>query len=192
MRNPRARLAGPGALPAFASLLLAIACGHPPVQPVVSPAPAVMAPPVAPDPRVALRAGIDSMLGDARFRSAIWGVLIVDPAHHDTIYSRNADKLFLPASNMKVVTASVALTELGPDFHFRTTFATRGAVRDGVLHGDLVVIGRGDPTVSDHMMRDAMIPLRAAAESLAAAVSVLGIGVTVFLLPETKHRSLHD
>jgi D-alanyl-D-alanine carboxypeptidase/D-alanyl-D-alanine-endopeptidase (penicillin-binding protein 4) len=168
MRNPRVRLAGPRALPAFAALLLAIACGHPPVQPVVSPAPAVMAPPVAPDPRVALRAGIDSMLGDPRFRSAIWGVLIVDPAHHDTIYSRNADKLFLPASNMKVVTASVALTELGPDFHFRTTFATRGSVRDGVLHGDLVVIGRGDPTVSDHMMRDAMIPLRAAAESLAA------------------------
>src|SRR6202020_216255 len=35
-------------------------------------------------------------------------------------------------------------------------------------HGDLVVIGRGDPTVSDHMMRDAMLPLRVAAESLAA------------------------
>ena len=95
-------------------------------------------------------------------------MLIVDPAHNDTLYSRNADKLFLPASNMKVVTASVALAQLGPDFRFRTTFAARGPVRDGVLHGDLVVIGRGDPTVSDHMMRDAMLPLRAAAESLAA------------------------
>jgi D-alanyl-D-alanine carboxypeptidase/D-alanyl-D-alanine-endopeptidase (penicillin-binding protein 4) len=108
------------------------------------------------------------MLGDPRFRSAFWGVLIVDPAHNDTLYSRNADKLFLPASNMKVVTASVALAQLGPDFRFRTTFAALGRIRDGVLHGDLVVIGRGDPTVSDHMMQDAMLPLRAAAESLAA------------------------
>jgi D-alanyl-D-alanine carboxypeptidase/D-alanyl-D-alanine-endopeptidase (penicillin-binding protein 4) len=127
-----------------------------------------MAPPPPPDPRVALRSSIDSLLGDPRFRSAFWGVLIVDPAHNDTIYSRNAGKLFLPASNMKVVTASVALAQLGPDFRFRTTYAARGSVRDGVLHGDLVVIGRGDPTVSDHMMRDAMLPLRAAAESLAA------------------------
>jgi D-alanyl-D-alanine carboxypeptidase/D-alanyl-D-alanine-endopeptidase (penicillin-binding protein 4) len=41
-------------------------------------------------------------------------------------------------------------------------------VRNGVLDGDLVVIGRGDPTVSDHMLGDAMLPLRAAADSLAA------------------------
>ena len=108
------------------------------------------------------------MLGDPRFRNAFWGVLIVDPVARRYALRRNADKLFLPASNMKVVTASVALAQFGPDFRFRTTFATRGPMRDGVLHGDLVVIGRGDPTVSDHMMRDAMLPLRAAADSLAA------------------------
>jgi D-alanyl-D-alanine carboxypeptidase/D-alanyl-D-alanine-endopeptidase (penicillin-binding protein 4) len=167
-RRVRAFAASIGYLAACASIALATACGHPNVAPVVSPAPAVMAPPPPPSARVALRTAIDSMLGDPRFRSAFWGVLIVDPAHNDTIYSRNADKLFLPASNMKVVTASVALTQLGPGFRFRTTFAARGPVRAGVLHGDLVVIGRGDPTVSDHMMRDAMLPLRAAAESLAA------------------------
>jgi D-alanyl-D-alanine carboxypeptidase/D-alanyl-D-alanine-endopeptidase (penicillin-binding protein 4) len=167
-RRRRALAARIGSLSACATIALATACGHSAVPPVVSPAPAVMAPPPAPDPRVVLRAAIDSMLGDPRFRSAFWGVLIVDPAHNDTLYSRNAGKLFLPASNMKIVTASVALAQLGPGFRFRTTFAARGPVRHGVLHGDLVVIGRGDPTVSDHMMRDAMLPLRAAAESLAA------------------------
>jgi D-alanyl-D-alanine carboxypeptidase/D-alanyl-D-alanine-endopeptidase (penicillin-binding protein 4) len=148
-------------------VVLAVACGHPIVQPTA--APVLIAPTAATvvNPRVALRGAIDSMLGDPRFRNAFWGVLIVDPAHNDTLYARNADKLFLPASNMKVVTASVALAQLGPDFRFRTTFAARGPIRNGVLFGDLVVIGRGDPTVSDHMMRDAMVPLRAAAESLA-------------------------
>jgi serine-type D-Ala-D-Ala carboxypeptidase/endopeptidase (penicillin-binding protein 4) len=144
------------------------ACGHPTPEPVVTPTPVAAKPAPVVSPRVALRFAIDSLLGDPRFRNAFWGVLIVDPAHNDTLYTRNADKLFLPASNMKVVTASVALAQLGPDFRFRTTFAAGGRIRNGVLYGDLRVTGRGDPTVSDHMMRDAMLPLRAAAESLAA------------------------
>jgi D-alanyl-D-alanine carboxypeptidase/D-alanyl-D-alanine-endopeptidase (penicillin-binding protein 4) len=114
-----------------------------------------------------LKSAIDSMVADARFRSAIWGILIVNPETGDTLYSLNAGKLFLPASNMKIVTASVGLTDLGPDYRYRTTFAARGKMDHGVLHGDLIVIGRGDPTVSDHMMHGAMIPMRAAADSVA-------------------------
>jgi D-alanyl-D-alanine carboxypeptidase/D-alanyl-D-alanine-endopeptidase (penicillin-binding protein 4) len=122
----------------------------------------------ATDPRASLRTSIDSLLDDPRFHNAFWGVLIVDPVHGDTLFARNADKLFIPASNMKLVTGSVALVRLGPDFRFRTVFASRGRLNQGVLDGDLVVIGRGDPTVSDHMMHDAMIPLRAAADSTVA------------------------
>jgi D-alanyl-D-alanine carboxypeptidase/D-alanyl-D-alanine-endopeptidase (penicillin-binding protein 4) len=69
---------------------------------------------------------------------------------------------------MKIITGSTALAQLGPDYQYRTTFATRGAVRDGVLRGDLVVIGRGDPTVSDAMRKDAMTVMRDIADSLAA------------------------
>jgi D-alanyl-D-alanine carboxypeptidase/D-alanyl-D-alanine-endopeptidase (penicillin-binding protein 4) len=47
-------------------------------------------------------------------------------------------------------------------------FAARGAISNGTLNGDLLVIGRGDPSVSDHMLHDAMIPLRSIADSLAA------------------------
>ena len=133
---------------------------------------AILAPSAAPTPTrsavAELKSAIDSMVADARFRSAIWGILIVNPETNDTLYSLNAGKLFLPASNMKIVTAAAALTDLGPDYQYRTTFATRGKLVHGVLHGDLVVIGRGDPTVSDHMLHDAMIPLRAAADSVAA------------------------
>jgi D-alanyl-D-alanine carboxypeptidase/D-alanyl-D-alanine-endopeptidase (penicillin-binding protein 4) len=69
---------------------------------------------------------------------------------------------------MKVITSSVALEQLGPDYVYRTTFVGRGPIRDSVLQGNLAVVGRGDPTISDHMWGDAMTPLHAIADSLAA------------------------
>ncbi|HEX5436069.1 MAG TPA: D-alanyl-D-alanine carboxypeptidase/D-alanyl-D-alanine-endopeptidase [Gemmatimonadaceae bacterium] len=117
----------------------------------------------------ALRAEIDSMADAPEFRNAYWGILIVDAESGDTLYSRNAGKLFMPASNMKLVTGSVALATLGPDFRFETAFAARGPIRDSVLDGDLLVYGRGDPTLSDHRYAgDAMAPLRDIADSLAS------------------------
>ena len=118
--------------------------------------------------RAALRASIDSMADAPEFHNAFWGILVVDPERGDTLYSRNAGKLFLPASNMKIVTSSVALEQLGPDFTYRTTFVARGPIRDSTLAGDLAVVGRGDPSISDHMWGDAMIPLHAMADSLVA------------------------
>jgi len=116
----------------------------------------------------ALHATIDSLVNAPQFRNAHWGVLIVDPTSGDTLYSHNAGKLFMPASNMKLLTSSTALVQLGPDFRYRTTIAARGTVQGGVLDGDLLVFGRGDPTVSDHMRGDAMRPLTDVADSLIA------------------------
>jgi D-alanyl-D-alanine carboxypeptidase/D-alanyl-D-alanine-endopeptidase (penicillin-binding protein 4) len=99
----------------------------------------------------ALRPYADSLLADPMFRTANWGVLIVDPLSGDTLYSRNAGKLFMPASNEKLLTGATALTQLGADFRFVTRFATNGTQRDSTLDGDLIVIGRGDPTFSDSM-----------------------------------------
>src|ERR1051326_6127992 len=118
--------------------------------------------------RAALIASIDSLADAPEFHNAFWGILVVDPERGDTLYSRNAGKLFLPASNMKVVTSTVALEQLGPDYAYRTTLVAGGPIRDGMLAGNLAVVGRGDPTISDHMWTDAMIPLHAMADSLAA------------------------
>ena len=113
-------------------------------------------------------------MSQKEFRTAHFGVLIVDPARGDTLYSRNAGKLFMPASNQKLLTSAVALARLGPDFRFSTTLtpvprrAGVAPIVDGVLQGDLVVAGTGDPTFSDHARGDAMLPMRALADSLAA------------------------
>jgi D-alanyl-D-alanine carboxypeptidase/D-alanyl-D-alanine-endopeptidase (penicillin-binding protein 4) len=84
------------------------------------------------------------------------------------LYTRHADQLFMPASNQKLLTASTALTLLGPEYRWPTTLLARGPVRRGVLDGDLVVRGTGDPSVSVSVYKDALIPLRALADSLRA------------------------
>jgi len=116
--------------------------------------------------RAALRSGFDSLIADPMFRNTNWGVLVVEPLTGDTIYSHGAGKLFMPASNQKILTGATALAQLGPEYRFTTDFVSSAPVVDSVLRGDLVVFGRGDPSVSDAMMGDAMKPLRAAAESL--------------------------
>src|SRR5688572_25274660 len=118
--------------------------------------------------RAALRWWIDSVVAAPEFRNANWGILVVDPERADTIVRYNAAKLFMPASNMKVVTGAVALAQLGPDYRFRTTLLATGPVVDGVLRGDLILVGRGDPTASDHMRGDAMLAMLELADSIAA------------------------
>ena len=118
--------------------------------------------------RAALRWWVDSVVAAPEFRSAHWGILIVDPARADTIVRHNSTKLFMPASNMKIVTGAVALAQLGPDYRFRTTLLATGPIVDGKLRGDLVIVGRGDPTASDHMRGDAMLAMLEVADSIAA------------------------
>jgi D-alanyl-D-alanine carboxypeptidase/D-alanyl-D-alanine-endopeptidase (penicillin-binding protein 4) len=113
-----------------------------------------------------LESGINGLIAVPAFKHAIVGILVVDSASGDTLYARNADVRLMPASNQKIITGATAVAQLGPDFRFHTDFAAAGPVVNGSLRGDLVVIGRGDPTVSDAAFGDAMKPLRAAADSL--------------------------
>ena len=162
-RVARARIAA--RIPALAAAALTTACaGGPRPGGGQGAAPARLA------PRAAFVALADSLLADSAWRTARWGVLVVNPAAGDTLYSRDAGRLFMPASNQKILTGAAALALLGPDYRWRTALvADRGALgRDGVLRGDLRVVGRGDPAVSDRAQGDAMRPLRALADSLRA------------------------
>ena len=78
-------------------------------------------------------------------RSGILGILAVRGT--DTLAQYNRGLKMVPASNMKLITTGLALHRLGPDMRFRTTLAYSGEIVDGVLEGDLYIVGGGDPTI---------------------------------------------
>ena len=93
---------------------------------------------------------VDALLATAPVSKGDWGLLVVDGDTGQTLYELNADKYFIPASNMKLFTTALALAKLGPDFRFHTTVETHGSVSaDGKVGGDLFLVGRGDPNLSN-------------------------------------------
>lgn len=96
------------------------------------------------------RARVSTALAQAGANKGYWGVLVVDAATGDVLFSLNPESYFTPASNTKLFTTALAMATLGPDYRFRTTIETRGTVdRHGRLRGDLVLVGRGDPNLSN-------------------------------------------
>ena len=96
-----------------------------------------------------LRSDLESILGSFQSRGATWGVLVTSMDQGDTLFAVGPDSALAPASNLKLLTTAAALRELGPEFRFQTFLLTEGVVENGVLHGDLVVYGTGDPGISD-------------------------------------------
>jgi D-alanyl-D-alanine carboxypeptidase/D-alanyl-D-alanine-endopeptidase (penicillin-binding protein 4) len=98
-----------------------------------------------PSPLVtALSAEVSATLRNA----AAPGVYVVRIDDGEAVFDFDGDTPRILASNTKLLTTAAALDAFGPGFFFETRFLSRGAVRDGVLVGDLGVVGGGDPSIS--------------------------------------------
>jgi len=114
--------------------------------------------------RAQLQSKIDSILDDSVFAPSLIGMKIISLDDDKVLYTRNSGKLFHPASNMKLLTTSTAVSLLDKDFRFTTrTYSDREA-KDGILSGNLYVKGSGDPLTNT-----------ADLDSMAASVKQLGI-----------------
>ena len=88
-----------------------------------------------------LQHAIDALLEASPVARASVGIQVVDLKTGSALYSRNADRLYLPASNMKLFTAALALERLGPDYRMTTRLVRAPS-------GDLILVGGGDPSLS--------------------------------------------
>lgn len=87
------------------------------------------------------------VLDDSAFVNANWGVLVSSLESGEILFQRNAGKSFIPASNAKIYTTASVLDQLGPDYTYTTRAYVHGTISDGVLNGDLIVRGSGDPVI---------------------------------------------
>ena len=84
---------------------------------------------------------------------AFWGLIVSDADTGEVLYSVNAGRYFMPASNAKLFTTAMALATLGPDFRIRTTVESAAEPdSSGHLQGDLVFVGRGDANLSSRVI----------------------------------------
>ncbi|HEX9962832.1 MAG TPA: D-alanyl-D-alanine carboxypeptidase, partial [Pyrinomonadaceae bacterium] len=127
----------------------------PTVAPTISPTPARTITPMA-TPTFAgvqtipdLQAKIRSILLRPQLQRGQIGVKIVSLDTNKVIFEENAEKFFMPASNMKNFTVSAALEKLTPEFRFVTSvYAPAMPDASGAISGDLIIYGRGDPSIS--------------------------------------------
>ncbi len=93
-----------------------------------------------------LAARINEVIQKPEYKEARWGMLVVEAKSGKTVFELNPEKLFTPASTTKLFSCATALGELGPNFHFTTPVYARGRVKNGILDGDLILVGAGDLT----------------------------------------------
>ncbi|WP_445300805.1 MULTISPECIES: D-alanyl-D-alanine carboxypeptidase/D-alanyl-D-alanine endopeptidase [unclassified Microcoleus] len=93
-----------------------------------------------------LGAQVDAIANRPEFTRSRWGILIQPLSSTTTLYSRDAQKYFIPASNAKLLTTAAALQKLGADFRIKTS------VYSGE-NGSLYVAGRGDPSIAEAQLK---------------------------------------
>ena len=95
-----------------------------------------------------LRLQLSTVFNAPVMARGVWGVHVRSLDRGDVLYDLAGHKLMMPASNMKILTLAAAAERFGWDHVFTTTIETAAPVENGVLLGDLIVRGGGDPTIS--------------------------------------------
>jgi D-alanyl-D-alanine carboxypeptidase/D-alanyl-D-alanine-endopeptidase (penicillin-binding protein 4) len=116
----------------------------------VARAPKSLNAPAEPQDIARFRARVDAALSTQGPDKGYWGILVTDAGTGKVLFARNADNHFMPASNAKLFTTALALATLGPDYRVKTTVVSSGPIdANGVLNGDLLLIGHGDANLSN-------------------------------------------
>jgi D-alanyl-D-alanine carboxypeptidase/D-alanyl-D-alanine-endopeptidase (penicillin-binding protein 4) len=127
--------------------------------------------------RRAVERRLQALIDQPPFGRAAWAIYAVDERGR-VLADRNGSRLAVPASNTKLVVSAAAAVLLPADYRVRTSLYVNGTVTDGVLHGDLILYGRGDPTFSSRcfgvdtlapgVCDSSFTPIRAIADSVRA------------------------
>jgi serine-type D-Ala-D-Ala carboxypeptidase/endopeptidase (penicillin-binding protein 4) len=90
---------------------------------------------------------VDNLQDDNQMRNALLGFYVVESKTGETVYNKNKDIGFAVASSQKVITSAASFELLGSGYRYKTELAYDGKIDNGVLNGNVYLIGNGDPTL---------------------------------------------
>lgn len=108
-----------------------------------------------------VKSEIDSVLSEKYFEETQMGIEVYDLTINKELYRRNEKLLFNPASNMKILTTAAGLKYLEPTYNFTTAVLYSGKISDGILDGDIYVVGGCDPDFTDTDLDSIAIKIKA-------------------------------
>lgn len=100
---------------------------------------------------------LEALINRPQFQRNRWGVLVQNLETGESLYERESQRFFIPASSAKLLTTAAALTQFGPAFRLPTAVYQLPSTAEATV---LSVVGRGDPTVTDEHLRTLARQLR--------------------------------
>lgn len=98
-------------------------------------------------PIAKLQDAYQNLVNDEQAKYAITSLCVLDAQSGKIIFAKNENIGLATASTLKTITSATAFSVLGKDFKYQTTLSYSGKITNGVLQGDLIITGSGDPTL---------------------------------------------
>lgn len=125
-----------------------------------------------------LKQKIESVINSSEFERSRWGILIQTLSKKQTLYAKEPQSYFIPASNAKLLTTAATLNQLGANFRFRTPIYGTGTIPNLT---SLRLVGTGDPTLTTQNL-----------QTLAKELKTLGVNrVLELILEDSKSRVIN-
>ena len=102
----------------------------------------------------AIDPAVGNFSNSSLLKNANISLLVKNTRTNEVLYELNSKKSLVTASTMKLITTATALEKLGSDFRFETTLEVDGKIEHGVLYGNLIIRGSGDPTLGSEKIGD--------------------------------------
>src|SRR5438477_7663134 len=83
---------------------------------------------------------------DSQLRHAINSLYVINAKTGAAVFNKNSQVGLAPASTQKIITAVTAFELLGKDYRYKTELGYDGEIKNGILNGNLYIVGSGDPT----------------------------------------------
>lgn len=93
------------------------------------------------------QSSVDQFIKQAAFKHANVGICLMDTQTGEILAAHQEEEALIPGSALKLLTTATAFSILGPGYQYKTELVIDGQINDGVLNGNVIIKGYGDPSL---------------------------------------------